>query len=124
MSSRELAFVKDVGFLTARPRTAGYVKSGWDLRITESELTLSPTGATLVIGGTDSVSISYAEVTRIRIKKHRATGFYILTVSYFKGGHHWWNKRGIGQVVLRDFQSSQVADALNDLDALKGKLNL
>lgn len=126
VSSRELAFVKDVGFLTRRhgAHGEGYVESGWDLRTTESGLTLSPTGETLVIGGTDTVFISFAEVRRIRIKRDRVSGFQLLTVSYLKGGHHWWNRRGIGQVVLRDFQFSQVADALNDLAALKGKLNL
>jgi hypothetical protein len=86
MSSRELALVKDVGLLTHRPRPGGlfpsslnrFVKSGWDLRITESEMTLSPTAETLVIGGTDTVSIPFAEVRSIKIKRDKASASIFL----------------------------------------------
>ena len=127
MSGHELAFVEDVGFLTTKPRgrgSWGYVKSGWDLRITESELTLSLTGETLVVGGRDTLTIPFTEIKHIRIKKDKRTGFYILTVSYFRDGRHWWNSRGVGKVVLREFQFAQVIDALNGLPALKERLSI
>jgi hypothetical protein len=126
MSGSELAYIEDVGIL--RPgfgRIPRFVKSGVDVRITESGLSLTPSGKAVVLGGEDTTYISFTDVKRIRVKKDSVNPeWHILTVSYFKGGRHWWNRGGTGQLVLRDFQLAQVLDALNRLPALKNKLNL
>lgn len=124
MSDHELALVKDVGFLSPgigyRSRS---ISSGTDLRITESGIALSPAGRTIAVGGSDMTSIVFEDVERIRIKKDSmAPDLYILTVSYYQGGRHWWRKRGMGEVVLRNFQLDQVVRALSGLPNLKGKL--
>jgi hypothetical protein len=133
MSGRELAYVKDVGILSPGfgkiPRSLG---SGIDLRITESDLTLSPTGETLVLGGQGVKTVSFKEVKRISIKKDRSPfpkgakdwnpDWYFLTVSI--GGGHWWNRRGVGKIVLREWQFAQVVNALKSIPELKDKLNV
>ena len=124
MSSRELALVRDVGFLTLGFRRRNSVSSGWDLRITESEFTISPAAETMVIGGHDAITIPYSEVKRVSLGQDRASGFHLLTISYFEGGRHWWNTKSTVRIVLREFQFAQVADALNGLPALNEKLRI
>ncbi len=124
MPGRELAFVKDVGFLNPGfgriPRSVG---SGIDLRITESGFTLSPSGETIVLGGQNTTSVSFDEVTLVRIKKDGVNpDWHILTVSM--KGAHWWNRREVGKIVLREWQFAQVMEALNSLPTLKGKLSV
>ena len=124
MSNRELAYVKDVGIMSGGfghiPRT---LNNGVDLRITESDLTLSPSNEALVLDGFDTKTISFADVKRIELKKDSMNpDWHVLAVS-LKGGH-WWNKRGVGQIVLRDWQFAQVADALKSVRELGSKLRI
>ncbi len=125
MSSRELAFVKDVGFKT-RPllKKVYLVTSGWDLRITESEFTISHGDETLVIGGAGTTTIPLADVKHVSVKNDRTTGFHLLSISYYSGGRRFWNVRRTGEIALREFQFAQVVDALNNLPVLKGKLSI
>jgi len=121
MTGSEIALVKDVGRMGWFSTT---VESDWDLLITESEFTISPTGGTSVNGGRDSVTIPYSDVKRVRAWRDKWSGFFLLTISYVKGGQHWWNTKSAGRIVLRDFQYSQVADALNTIPSLEGRVDV
>jgi hypothetical protein len=131
MSVRELV-VKDVGWSGYVPFASWSggnppisVKGRIDLHITAKGLTLSAIeGTAFVLNGPQPPSIAFADVRGIKIGKVRLKDRYVLTVSCYKGGHHWWNKTGIGKVFLSESQFAQVASALRGLPELKNKLSI
>jgi len=132
VSVRELAYVKDVGWSGYVPFASSLagnppmsVGGSIDLHITETGLALSPAVRTaFVLNRPVEPSIAFANVRNIRIRKENFKNRYVLTVSCYKGGRHWWNRAGIGKVALAESQFIQVAGALKSIPALKGKLNV
>ena len=103
------------------------VRGSIDLHITETGLSLSHADATAFVlsqVGSDEPKVAFVDVKNVRIRKGRFNSRYVLTVSYYKGGRHWWNTREIGKVILNESQYAQVTGALNTVSALKSRLDI
>ena len=118
--------LSDVAVLDQVRNTANHrraIKGSCDVLVTTLGITVSSRE------GHGATVIPHSQVKWVQVRKDKYADpsdppWFLLTITFWKGDHHWWNVRAIGRLVLRNEQFDKLRGVLLNLPALQGKLDL